>query len=204
MIFSVHPHPNNSYLTQWPALKFSNLLLYFVKNVYKGLLHVLFKCVPINFFQCFKYHYRNPTMYTFLDYWFCVSYLAQLFNRYISQGLYPDCLKVTKVTPIFKAGDKSVCSNYRPPSTFSILKIIRKNYPLKIITIFWTKKCVITGQYGFRKKFNTTSDTFNLVTDLLKSFKDKSYASCCFLDLEKAFDTVDWSLLLEKNLTIMV
>ena len=51
--------------------------------------------------------------------------LTTLFNRCISLGLYPDCLKVAKVTPIFKAGDKSMCSNYRP---ISILSTFNKSF----------------------------------------------------------------------------
>ena len=125
--------------------------------------------------------------------------LTTLFNRCISRGLYPDCLKVAKVTPIFKAGDKSVCSNYRPISTLSIFnKLFEKIIHQRLLGFFEQKNVLSGVQFGFRKKSNTTLAIFNLVTDLLKSFKDKSYATCCFLDLKKAFDTVDRSLLLKK------
>ena len=42
--------------------------------------------------------------------------LSILFNRSLNEGDYPDIWKIANVTPIFKKGDKSLVSNYRPVS----------------------------------------------------------------------------------------
>ena len=42
--------------------------------------------------------------------------LTRIFNKCINEGFYPDCLKATEVILIYKSGEQSICSNYRPIS----------------------------------------------------------------------------------------
>ena len=125
--------------------------------------------------------------------------LTDLINRSIADGIYPNCLKTAKVVPIHKSGDKSVCSNYRPISLLpTVGKIFEKILKSRIVD-FLDKNSVFTDkQFSFRNK-RSTVDAIAIVIDSLRSDKITSTKSCCaFLDLKKAFDTVDHNLLLKK------
>ena len=125
--------------------------------------------------------------------------LAAIFNRCVMMGIYPDCLKCARVIPIFKSGDKKDCSNYRPISTLSIFnKIFEKLIHARLSQFFEHNNVLSHRQFGFRKKSNITLAAFTLISDILKSFNEKSYAVCCFVDLKKAFDTVNREVLLRK------
>ena len=47
-----------------------------------------------------------------------------MFNRILSDGIYPSLWKTARVVPVFKIRDKNVASNYRPLSDLSILSKI--------------------------------------------------------------------------------
>ena len=130
--------------------------------------------------------------------------LTDLVNRSIADGIYPKSLKTAKVIPIHKSGDKSVCSNYRPISVLpTVGKIFEKILKSRIVD-FLDKNSVFTDkQFGFRNKTSTV-DAIAIVIDSLRSDKTTSTKSCrAFLDLKKAFDTVDHNLLL-KSVNFMV
>jgi hypothetical protein len=125
--------------------------------------------------------------------------LVHIFNNCMLHGIYPDVLKHARVVPIFKSGDSTAVSNYRPISTLSIFnKIFEKILHHRFTDFFSKNNVLIKSQFGFRKKSSTSLAIFYLVQDLLKSFHEKSYTICLFLDLRKAFDTVDKTVLLEK------
>jgi len=63
------------------------------------------------------------------------SVLADIFNLSLTQGVFPDQLKIAKVIPIFKAGDKLKVSNYRPISILSpFSKILEKIFYVRLIS----------------------------------------------------------------------
>ena len=63
--------------------------------------------------------------------------LATIFNNSISAGIYPDLLKIARVSPIYKKGSKNDPSNYRPISVLSIVnKIFEKKYIKDYINMF--------------------------------------------------------------------
>ena len=116
--------------------------------------------------------------------------LTDLINRSIADGFYPHCLKTAKVVPIHKSGDKGVCSNYRPISPLPTLG--------KIVDFLDENSVFTDKQFGFRNK-RSTVDAIAIVIDSLRSYKITSTKTCCaFLDLKKAFHTVDHNLLLKK------
>ena len=79
--------------------------------------------------------------------------LAHIFNLSLKTGVFPDKLKVSRVVPIFKAGDKKLCDNYRPISLVStIAKILEKIVAVKLTNYLEVNKLLYIYQFGFQKK----------------------------------------------------
>ncbi|XP_055604868.1 uncharacterized protein LOC129753091 [Uranotaenia lowii] len=125
--------------------------------------------------------------------------LTDIFNEIVGTGVYPDALKLARVTPIFKSGDNSDVSNYRPISTLSVLnKILEKLLVTRISEYLSRYDLISPRQYGFRKGCSTLTATTELLEDVYDDLDNRNYAGALFLDLRKAFDTIDHALLLQK------
>ena len=125
--------------------------------------------------------------------------LVQIFNRSIESGIYPTKLKVAKVVTIYKKGLQSFTGNYRPISLLSCFnKIFEKAIHKQLISFLERYKLLYIFQFGFRKLHSTTLALIE-ITDKIKYHLDKGeYVVGLYLDLTKAFDTVDHEILLEK------
>ena len=126
-------------------------------------------------------------------------YLSLYFNHYMTIGHFPDNLKVGKVTPIFKKGNTEDVGNFRPVSTLPIFgKIFEKVIYRRIYDFALSQKILDQNQFGFRKSHGTSyavNYSMKIVQDALK---DKQHVLGIFIDLSKAFDTIDHSTLLVK------
>ena len=129
-----------------------------------------------------------------------ISYiLSYLFNHLIESGIYPTVLKKARVIPIYKSGNKQDVGNYRPISTLLTLnKIFEKIIYGRMNSFIILNGLISKYQYGFKKNSSTTLAIFNLVTHIVESLKTQKYAVCIFLDLRKAFDSVNHKILLNK------
>ena len=126
-------------------------------------------------------------------------FLSDIFNGCILLGMYPDVLKTARIVPLYKSGDSSSPSNYRPISTLCIFnKIFEKLIQSRLSNFLDEMNILSNKQFGFKKNTSTTHAIFTLISELQRSFNKKTYTICLFLDLKKAFDTVNRDLLLHK------
>lgn len=125
--------------------------------------------------------------------------LSEIINHCFSTGYFPTSLKVSRVLPVHKGSHKYLLTNYRPISIISsIAKIFEKLLKNRLISFFDTNNIIANNQYGFLKNRSTEDALATLVERIYKSLDDSQPCMAVFLDLAKAFDTVNHKLLLKK------
>ena len=108
-------------------------------------------------------------------------------------------LLLSLLIPIFKSGDREDCTNYRPISLLpQISKILEKLFNRRLTEFLETYKVISPTQYGFRENMSTCFALTELVDEITASPDKKVCTMGVFIDLKKAFDTVDHRLLCKK------
>ena len=125
--------------------------------------------------------------------------LTIIFNKYIQLGKYPEAMKLAKVIPIYKKGEHSLPNNYRPISLLSTFnKLFEKLICKKIRHFLHVKDLLYKFQFGFRDLYSTMLSLVETTDSIRGLIDDKNYVLSLFVDLTKAFDTVDHEILLQK------
>ena len=125
--------------------------------------------------------------------------LCKIINDSITTGVHPDRLKLVNVIPIFKKGSRLLVSNYRPISLLSNLnKIFEKIMYKRIYGFIERNSSLYSHQFGFRAKHSTTHALIDITEKIRKALDDNKVACGIFVDLQKAFDTVNHDILLDK------
>ena len=125
--------------------------------------------------------------------------LKYLFNLSIVKGIFPDDLKIAKVTPIYKADNSSNVSNYRPISVLPCFsKMLEGRMYNRLQKYSKDQNILYDKQFGFETGHSTDHANAQLVDQIYEAFEKNEYTSGVFIDLPKAFDTVDHSVLLRK------
>jgi len=125
--------------------------------------------------------------------------IVRLFNISVSSGIFPLCLKLARVVPIYKAGGTSSPGNYRPISTLSVLsKIFEMLMYRQLVAFLISNSILSTCQFGFRKNCSTSDAVLEFVDYANNALDQKMSMVTVFLDFSKAFDTVKHSILIRK------
>ena len=125
--------------------------------------------------------------------------LSIIYNKTIEIGKYPMALKVANIIALFKKGDKYQPNNYRPISLLSCFnKIFEKLLCKRLVKFLEVNKILFKYQYGFRKLYSTTLALIEFADSIIKFLDEGQYCMSIFVDLTKAFDTVDHEILLDK------
>ncbi len=129
----------------------------------------------------------------------CSLPLALIINMSLEHGIVPDAMKLARVIPIYKAKSKEEFINYRPISLLSNISKVLEKIVHKRLYSFLTKHNILNEkQYGFRPKHSTVDAITEFISDVLPSLDRKHKCLSVYLDLSKAFDTINHAILLEK------
>lgn len=129
-----------------------------------------------------------------------VEKLTEMINYSFETGIFPDELKIAKVIPIYKnKGNKTSATNYRPISILPIFSKIYETIVKSRLTAYLIENQLLnTSQHGFLPGRNTETAILEFTDKILKALDDGETVTALFLDLAKAFDTVDHAILLQK------
>ena len=122
--------------------------------------------------------------------------LSHITNLCLNDGYFPSELKLGCITPIFKNGKKDLIENYRPVCSLSpFSKIIERIIYDRMITFIDKNKIFSGSQFGFRKGMSTETAIIDYVNKIQSGLNDQQYSISVLMDLSKAFDLMDHSIL---------
>ena len=128
-----------------------------------------------------------------------IAPLTHIMNLSLSSGLVPEQMKVARVIPLFKSGTFSLFTNYRPVSVLPAFSKFLERIVYKRLDSFLNKyKILSCNQYGFRKNHSTAYALIQLYDKLSNAIDQGKVTLGLFIDLSKAFDTVNHDILLAK------
>lgn len=110
--------------------------------------------------------------------------LSKIINISFQSGIFPDYLKIAKVVPVLKKGDKLLCTNYKPISLLSnISKIFEKAMYIRVTSFLIKENILYDLQLGFRSN-NSTNHALMSITEMIRNAIDQGKQSCgVFIDL---------------------
>jgi hypothetical protein len=134
----------------------------------------------------------------FVSYEICVP-LAHIYQLSIETGVFPELFKSSRIVPIYKQGDPTLCDNYRPIALVdSFSKILEKMVAIDLFNHLDRNNLIYKHQYGFQRGKSTEHNLLHVTNYIGQALNDNKWCNGVFLDLKKAFDTVQHDILLKK------
>ena len=126
-------------------------------------------------------------------------FLTEIFNCSLLSKIFPDDLKTGKVAPVFKSGDCDNLNNYRPITVLpTIARVFEKLIYQQLYQFLDKHKILGKQQYGFRSLHSTALALSEATNHWLMNIDNGNMNSVVFLDIRKAFDTIDHQILIKK------
>ena len=125
--------------------------------------------------------------------------ISNLFNCSVLEGRFPHSLKVAEVIPIFKSGSSSEVKNYRPISILPVLsKLFERLLKVQLVEYLDATSLLSNRQFGFRSGRDTSDAILEFLDHCYSSLDRRRHLIAIFIDLSKAFDTLDHDILISK------
>ena len=125
--------------------------------------------------------------------------LVSIINMSLEECMFPSLNKEADVCPIHKKNDKTKCENYRPisllPNISKIFELVMYN---RLDNFLNSAEIIYKFQFGFRKQYSTNHALLSIVEQIRNALDKKMFTCGVFIDLEKAFDTVNHDIILSK------
>ena len=130
---------------------------------------------------------------------FIVSPLTHIINSCIKNNVFPQTWKIARISPIPKTDNPSESNDYRPVAILPILSKVYEGLVLRQMQEFIDRSCLyMDTQTGFRKGHSTATTLLKFKDDITKAMKKGEITLAIFADYSKAFDTVDFEILINK------
>ena len=125
--------------------------------------------------------------------------LTFICNLSFTTGVFPCRMKIARVIPLFKTGVRHLFTNYRPVSLLpQFSKILEKLFITRLNTFIERNNLLSDSQYGFRSGRSTALALIELTEEIAKAIDGKKFAIGVYLDIKKAYDTLNHSALIYK------
>ena len=125
--------------------------------------------------------------------------LCVIFNKSLETGIFPERMKTAKVVPLYKNKSKHLTTNYRPISLLiTISKVLEKVVYSRVYSFLTSTKQLYSSQYGFRKGHACEHAVGELIARITKGIEQDKLTASVFLDLSKAFDSLEHAAILHK------
>ena len=125
--------------------------------------------------------------------------ITMLIENSIQMGVFPDQLKIARITPIHKEDSFTEPSNFRPISSlFYISKIYEKFFALRLVKFCDKYSLISPKQFGFQRGVSTSDALLSLTEDIYSALDDRLHFLAAIIDVKKAFDCVNHNILLNK------